>query len=154
MRHRAWISLSALVVAVLLGVVTARAADEPAKPPATTPSDANGPAKFYGTISAVDASAKTFTIDNQVYTVVSETHITKAADDSQASIDDAKVGEVARGTYTKASDGKLNVTKVRFGKKTGGGKSGGKSGGKKKTDAAATQPSDAAQSKDATQPKE
>ena len=128
----------------------ASAADEPAKaPPASKPSesthpDANGPAKFYGTISAVDANAKTFTIDNEVYTILPESHMTKAADDSQASIDDAKVGEVARGTYTKAADGKLNVTKVRFGKKTGGnkagGKGGGKNGGKKKDEATTTQP--------------
>jgi hypothetical protein len=134
-----------LVIATVIISASSLRADESAKPPASNPSssanpDANGPAKFYGTISAVDASAKTFTIDNQVYTVVGETHMTKAADDSQATMDDAKVGEVARGTYTKGADGKLNVTKVRFGKKTGGGKSGGKSGGKKKGDAASTQP--------------
>src|SRR4051812_10011199 len=133
-----------LAASVLLWVSPAsRAADEapaaptaPAnKPPASSPSsDANGPAKFYGTISAVDTAAKTFTIDNKVYSVVGESHLTKAADDSQATLDDAKVGEVARGTYTVAADGKLNVTKVRFGKKTGGSKAGGK-GGKKKDDA-------------------
>ena len=29
----------------------------------------------------------------------------------------------ARGIYTKAADGTMNVTKVRFGKKSGGGSS-------------------------------
>jgi len=111
--------------------------------PATNP-DATGPAKFYGIVSAVDAAAKTFTVDNQVYTIVGETHMTKAADDSAATLADAVVGEPARGTYTKTSDGKLNVTKVRFGKKAGGG---GKAGGKKKQDPATakaqeTQPKD------------
>ena len=64
--------------------------------------------------------------------------MTKAADDSAATLADATVGQPARGSFTKAADGQLNVTKVRFGKKSGGGKSGGKAGGKKKTDSAAT----------------
>ena len=51
----------------------------------------------------------------------------------------AVVGEPARGTYTKKSDGTLDVTKVRFGKKSGG-KAGGTGGGKKKSpDAASTE---------------
>ena len=65
--------------------------------------------------------------------------MTKAADDSAATLADAVVGQPARGSYTKSADGKLNVTKVRFGKRTGGKAGGGKTGGKKKTDAA-TQP--------------
>src|SRR5689334_15793735 len=105
----------------------------PATQPATQPDEA-GPMKFYGTISAIDTKAMTFTVDNQVYSVVPETHMTKAADDSQATLADAVVGEPARGTYTRTSDGKLNVTKVRFGKKTGGKAGGGKAGGKKKHD--------------------
>src|SRR5437588_688971 len=83
---------------------------------ATKP-DAPGPAKFYGAVSAVDTKAMTFTIDNQVYNVVAETQMTKAADNSKATLADAIVGEPARGTYTRSDDGKLNVTKVRFGKK-------------------------------------
>ena len=147
MRNWTWIVMLALLVAapvrsaIAAGDAAAAGRKSPAsKPSATTnPADANGPAKFYGTISAVDTAAKTFTIDNKVYSVIGETHMTKAADDSQATLDDAKVGEVARGTYTVAADGKLNVTKVRFGKKTGGSKAGGK-GGKKKDDSAAAQP--------------
>lgn len=105
------------------------AGDKPATPPAEKPDQQAGVNKFYGTVSAVDTTAKTFTIDNVTYNVIGETHMTKA-DDSAATLTDAVVGQPARGTYTKAADGKLNVTKVRFGKKAGG-KSGGKSGGKK-----------------------
>ena len=52
---------------------------------------------------------------------------------------DAEVGQPARGSYTKTSDGTMNITKVRFGKKSGAGGKSGKSGGKKKSEAA-TQP--------------
>ena len=142
------ICLSCVVVAIVGLVVVsampggARAADQPAgagatSAPATQP-DQGGPLKFYGTISAIDAQAKTFIVDNQVYHVVAESHMTKAADDSAATLDDAKVGEPARGTYTRSSDGQLNVTKVRFGKKAGGKAGGGKAGGKKKSPATTT----------------
>ena|SRR5205823_4295808 len=132
------IALLIILGAALNGALTTSAADappatSPGAAPATKP-DASGPAKFYGAVSAVDTKAMTFTIDNQVYTVVPETQMTKAADNSKATLADAVVGEPARGTYTKSDDGKRNVTKVRFGKKTGG-----KGGGKKKTDAT-TQP--------------
>jgi hypothetical protein len=64
--------------------------------------------------------------------------MTKAADGSPAAMADVTVGEAARGTFTKASDGTLHVTKVRFGKKPGGSAGGGKAGGGKKK--SATQP--------------
>jgi len=141
--------LVAIATAVLaISTATTRAADD-AKPdgkkdtktpPATTTTTADqpGPARFYGTITAVDVNAKTFTVDKQTYTIVAESQVTKAADDKPATIADAVVGEPARGSYTKSSEGALNVTKVRFGKKTGGG---GKAAGKKNNkDAAATKP--------------
>jgi hypothetical protein len=107
------------------------------KSPTTAPAsgEANGPAKFYGAISAIDPKAGTFTIDDVVYSVVPETHMTKALDDSAATLADAVVGEPARGTYTTSAGGKHSVTKVRFGKKVGG-----KGGGKKKD--SATKPAD------------
>jgi hypothetical protein len=116
---------------------------EPATPPATAPSAGGDqqPAdvpRFYGSITAIDADAKTFTVGDQTFNVVADSKLSKS-DDSPATLADAKVGEPARGTYNKAADGKLNVIKVRFGKKTGG-KSGGKSGGKKKTEGATTEP--------------
>jgi hypothetical protein len=130
-------AILSLFAIVLLIPAIGRGADEATSQPTTNSSDAAGASKFYGAITAVDKDAKTFVIDNVTYSIVGETHMTKAADDSQATIDDAVVGEPARGTFTKSADGKNNVTKVRFGKKTGGGKSGGgKSGGKKSKDAA------------------
>ena len=129
-------------ITVLSFPTTSPAAGEAAtsKTPTTGPTTSNadepGPSKFYGTISAVDTKANTFTIDGQTYSVVADSHMTKAADGSAASLTDATVGETARGTYTKSSDGKLSVTKVRFGKKTGG------SGGGAKSRKSATQKSE------------
>src|SRR4051812_22323890 len=107
-----------LTVLVLIAISsTGRGADAPTSAPTTDPA---APMRFYGTISAVDTAAKTFVVDNQTYMVVPESQMTKAADDSEATIADAVVGEPARGSYTKASDGTMHITKVRFGKKTGG----------------------------------
>jgi hypothetical protein len=83
----------------------------------------------------VDTNKMTFTVGDQTFKVVAETQMVDK-NDAKATLANAVVGEPARGTYTKASDGTLNVTKVRFGKKAGGKAGGGKSGGKKKTDAA------------------
>src|SRR5690349_1686316 len=115
------------ITTFLLAVVAlALAAAAPTTAPSTQPADQAGPQKFYGTVTAVDVQAKTFVVDNQTYTIVAETQMTKAADDSPATLADAIVGQPARGTFTRSADGKLNVTKVRFGKKPGGsGKSGG-----------------------------
>lgn len=137
------LSSTCILAAAFLTCVAApaRGAEEPAnKPPAASQPDQAGVAKFYGTITAVDPKAMTIVIDGQTYHVVAESHVTKASDDKPATIADAVVGEPARGSYTRAADGTMNITKVRFGKKTGGGKSGGKSAGKKKDQAAATQP--------------
>jgi len=137
-----WVGLIVAAIAVASFVTTQHllAADSTTAP--TTSTSEAGPNKFYGTISAVDPAAKTFTVDNQTYNIIGESQMTKAEDGSAATLADATVGEPARGSYTKSADGKLNVTKVRFGKKTGGksgGGNGGKSGGKKNKDAT-TQP--------------
>jgi len=120
--------------------------DSPAAPttnpsaPTTEPTSA-GPAKFYGTVTAVDTKANTFTVDDKTYVVTPEAKLTSAKDNSTVTLADVTVGEPARGSYTTTSDGKFDVTKVRFGKKSGG--SGGKHGGKKKQPA--TQPDPASQ---------
>ena len=140
MRH-AFVLLAAAVFAVAIvgSASPSTAAADDAKAPATNPTTTSSPSKFYGTISAVDEKAKTFTIEGQTYAIVTATELTKAADGSAATIADAKVGETARGTYTTSSDGTMKVTKVRFGKKTGSSTGGGKSGGKK-NESATTQP--------------
>ena len=132
-------TLVLLACAIFGAAVIAAPATSPAKEgkrAATQPTTAPSANKFYGTISAVNAEAKTFTIDEKVYAIVSESEMTKAADGSAATVESAKVGETARGTYTTSSDGTMKVTKVRFGKKAGGSNGG---GGKKKKDAPATQ---------------
>jgi hypothetical protein len=89
--------------------------------------------KFYGPVSKVDADKHTFTVGDQTFTVGTDTQMT-TGDGQKATLANAVVGQPARGSYTKANDGTLNVTKVRFGKKVGGKGSSekGKKGGKKK----------------------
>jgi hypothetical protein len=139
-----------ILAAAIFGVTAiARAAGADTAAPAAKGKSSGD--KFYGPITAVDTNAMSFTVSDQVYTVNSKTEITLAKDGSKAALADAAVGEPARGSYTKGSDGKLVVTKVRFGKKTSatgaGGKTGGKSGGKKKKDTGAA---DAAATPDAS----
>jgi len=126
-----------LLAAAIVGTSALTWADVAATPPATNPStpttkpDQAAVTKFYGPVVAVDTTAMTFTVGDQTFTITGETQMTK--DGKTATLADAVVGEPARGSYTQTSDGKLTVTKVRFGKKTGG------KGGKKKS-AATTQP--------------
>jgi hypothetical protein len=125
----------------VIGVMTAGLwAEDTGSTPATNPADApttrperahhsSGASKFYGVISSVDAKAKTFIVDGVTYQLTTDSAMTKAADGSAATMADVTVGQTARGSYHKAHDGTLNVTKVRFGRKSGG--KGGKHGGKK-----------------------
>lgn len=112
--------------AIIIAPPVSRAAAADTNAPAA--SETPGPNRFYGPISAVDTKALTFTVGDQTFTLTGESQITK--DNKPAKITDAVVGEPARGTFTKRADGKLEVTKVRFGK--GGGKAAGKNGGGKK----------------------
>jgi hypothetical protein len=129
----------AMFMAAIMGTAALTWADDAATPPATSPStptsqpDQAAVQKFYGTVTAVDATAMTFVVADKTYTVTGETEMTKNS--KPATLADAVVGEPARGSFTTSSDGKLQVTKVRFGKKTGG-----KGGGKKKSDST-SQPS-------------
>jgi len=127
--------LTLLVGSFVIPSATLLADDAPTTAPSTQPeqtANARGQDKFYGVISAVDATAKTFTIDDQTYAITGDTAMTKAADGSAATMTDVTVGQTARGSFHKAHDGTMNVTKVRFGKKKGGGK-GGKGGKKHKS---------------------
>jgi len=139
MTTRTIVFFATLAILIAIPAALLRSAEAPpaTEPGATTKPDAGN--KFYGVVMAVDADAKTFTIDNQVYHVVADSQMTKAADNSPATLADATVGQPARGSFKKAADGTLNVTKVRFGRKTGGKAGGGKGGKKKSSDAATTQ---------------
>jgi hypothetical protein len=108
-----------LLAAAMVGAPAwLRAADADTNAPAT--SAASGPTKFYGKVSAVDATAKTFTVGDDTYAIDGESEMTKNG--KAATLADVVVGDPARGSYTKGSDGKLEVTKVRFGKAGKGGK--------------------------------
>jgi hypothetical protein len=111
------IAIGVFAAAIAATTPSSRAADTNA--PATAP-DTSAPAKFYGPVTTADTNAMTFTVGDQTFTVTGESQMTK--DSKPATLADAVVGEPARGTYTTAKDGKLDVTKVRFGKKAGGGK--------------------------------
>ena len=129
--------MTALAAALVLAPQSSPADDaKPAAPPAAEKTASA--TKFYGKISAVNTNEMTFSIGDQIYVITSTTAMTK--NDKPAKLADAVVGEPARGSYVTGSDGKMNVTKVRFGKKVGG-KAGGKAGGHKKpAEADATHP--------------
>lgn len=85
---------------------------------------------FNGKLSAIDASAMTFTVGERTFEVTSETKITK--DGKPATLADVKAGEMAGGSYKKGADGKLTATTVHFTSKSEGGKSEGEKQHKKK----------------------
>ena len=72
---------------------------------------------FHGNLKAVDKTAKTISVGEMTLQVTSETIISKG--DKPATLEDGVVGEVASGSYVKGEDGKLTVSKLRFGPKTG-----------------------------------
>jgi hypothetical protein len=111
---------------------TATPATSPAAKPATRP------LPFHGNITAVDQSAKTFTVGgkqgSRVFKVTENTTITKAG--AAATMTDIVENEKARGTYLKNADGTLEAKTVKIGPKTEGEKKAGKAGKSKKGAAA------------------
>ena len=75
----------------------------------------SGKLPFHGKIAGVDKTAKTITVGSRTFQVTSETQIIKG-DDSPATLDDAKEGEAASGSYVN-NDGKLELGKLRIGAK-------------------------------------
>jgi hypothetical protein len=113
----------------------ATSAAAPAAKPATHP------IPFRGKVSAVDQSAKTFTVGgkegSRVFKVTETTTITKAG--AAATMTDLVENEQARGTYLKQADGTLEAKTVKLGPKTEGEKKARKS---KKGAAAEGSPAD------------
>ena len=74
---------------------------------------------FHGTISAVDQSARTFTIagkeKSRVFKVSNQTVITKAG--AAATMADIAANEQVTGSYWKAADGSLEAKTVKLGPK-------------------------------------
>src|SRR5580765_7573894 len=120
---------------ILTPPLTSNAADATNAPAAAKDS----PNRFYGPISKIDTNKNSFTVGDQTFVITAESQVVNK-DGEKAKLADAVVGEPARGTYTKKSDGTLDVTKVRFGKKSNTKGSGsGKGSGKKKA-AESTEP--------------
>src|SRR5689334_18800549 len=88
----------------------AEKAEKGTNAPAGT-ADKASPNRFYGTISKIDTNKNSFTVADQTFVITAESQVTNK-DGEKAKLADALVGEPARGTYTKKSDGKLEVTKV------------------------------------------
>ncbi len=109
------LTLITLVAAAVTALAMSSRADDTTTP--APPSGQSSKLKFNGPITAVDTNAMTFTVGDQTFVVTSDSQLTKNG--QPATIADATVGETARGSYTTGDDGKLDVTKVRFGKKGG-----------------------------------
>jgi hypothetical protein len=74
---------------------------------------------FHGKISAVDATAKTFTLTGKekarTFQVISETRLKK--DGKEAAFEDLKVGETVGGQYRAGAAGALEAVLVNLGAK-------------------------------------
>jgi len=111
------ITLASILAAVMVGMPARLMADDsttnkPAKPHATG-------SRFFGKLSAVDATAKTITVENKTmakrtFDITSETKIMKEG--KPATLSDGVVGEDVGGTFATGADGKLTAKTVRFGK--------------------------------------
>lgn len=80
----------------------------------------------HGNLAALDQTAKTITVGKHTYQITSATKIIKGG--NPATLDEGVVGEYVSVGYKTAADGKLNATKVTFGKPEA------KSSAKKKTE--------------------
>jgi DNA uptake protein ComE-like DNA-binding protein len=97
---------------------------------------------FHGNISAVDQTAKTFTIAGKekarVFKVTDKTLLTKAG--VPAAMKDVQANDEVRGTYMKAADGSLDARIVKLGPMTEAEKAASPKKSKKKTKPEASTP--------------
>ncbi len=111
--------LSWLALAVVAPQGRVIAQDNEHQKPASETTEAkdkkSGTLPFHGRLKAVDASAKKITVGELTLQITADTKITKAG--KPAVLEDATIGEDVGGAYKKTEDGKLSVTKVRFGPK-------------------------------------
>jgi uncharacterized membrane protein len=71
---------------------------------------------FKGKLASMDKAAKTITIGKSTYQMTSDTIITKAG--KPATLEDGVIGEEASGYAKPGEDGKMIMTKLRFGPKS------------------------------------
>ncbi len=111
-----FIAITILGTAALTISVAANAADSSTNSASakSAKSAKSAPGKISGTVSAVDTNAMTFTVGGQAYVETSASVLTRNG--KPATLSDVAVGDPVQGTCTTGSDGKLEATKVRFGK--------------------------------------
>lgn len=110
------LTLAAILAASVLGVPVRVSADDSTNAAPAKPARAS---RFFGKLAAVDATAKTITVDNKtekgrVFGITADTKITK--DGKPATLSDGVVGDDVGGSYATAADGKMVAKTVRFGK--------------------------------------
>jgi hypothetical protein len=88
--------------------------------PSASPAKTERPIPFHGMISAVDSSAKTFTIagkeKSRVFKITDKTVLSKAG--NPATMKDVVANEEVRGSYWKQADGSLEAKSVKLGPPT------------------------------------
>lgn len=115
-----------LAVAVSALTLTAEAQEKKSKK--------DGPLPFNGKVASVDKSANTFKVGERVFSLTTESRITKGG--KPATLGDAVPGEEVAGSYKRVGD-KLEVVSVRFGPRPEGETKGkGKAKAKGKEDSA------------------
>jgi hypothetical protein len=96
------------------------ASPTPSASPSASASTSMRSIPYHGMISAVDQSAKTFTIagkeTSRVFKVTDKTTVTK--DGNPATMSDIAEKEEVRGSYWKNADGSLEARSVKLGAKT------------------------------------
>jgi hypothetical protein len=127
---------ASLALCIPLNAQLTPATTAPAASPSPAAKPATRPVPFHGQITAVDQTAKTFTIGKQTFKVTETTTITKGG--NAATMTDIVQNEKARGTYVKQADGTLEAKTVKIGPKAPGEKKGRK--GKKGAAAAEGSP--------------
>jgi hypothetical protein len=141
------IALLAICTPLTVQAATKKTPPNAASDPAsvkTTPSPAKNKTEravpFHGKISAVDQTAKTFTIAGKekarVFKVTDKTLLTKAG--APATLKDVQANDEVRGTYMKAADGSLDARIVKLGPMTDAEKAASPKKSKKKAPAAST----------------
>jgi len=105
--------LALLATALLVAPTITRAEDATNPPAAQAPAPKKHSLPFHGKVVSVDATAMTFTVKTQTFSMTSATKITK--DGKPAVFSDITVGANVSGAYKIDDAGKLNATSVKVG---------------------------------------
>jgi hypothetical protein len=127
MKNKSYLITGACIAALAFcAPLTSFAADKksasasPSASPTASAAKSERPLPYHGMISAVDQSAKTFTIaskeSTRVFKITDKTLITKAG--SPATMADVVEKEEVRGSYWKNADGTCEAKTVKLGPKT------------------------------------